>query len=78
MTTTTGVLLCFGLFSVCLALRGMSRVVLLLTLDRAVRSLLATSTTLQCSSVLGLLCTAVAARIFGLFLTSLSEAWAET
>jgi hypothetical protein len=77
ITTTITLLLFLGLLSSCPAFRGMSIVVLLLTFDRAVRSLLATRTALQCASVLGLLCTAVAACIIGLFFASLLEAWAE-
>ena len=77
ITTTVILLLFLGLLSSCPTLRGMGIVVLLLTFDRAVCSLLATRTALQCTSILGLLCTAVAACIIGLLFVSLSEAWAE-
>jgi len=78
ITTTIALLLFLGRFCFSSTLRGMSRVVLLLTFNRAVCSLLATRTALQCGSVLGLLCTAVAACIFGLLFASLSETRAET
>jgi hypothetical protein len=74
---TIVLLFCLGLCSVGLALGGMSGVVLLLTLDRTVGSLLATRTALECSSILGLLCTAVTARIIGLLFVSHFEAWAD-
>lgn len=78
ITTAIALLLFLGRFCFSPTLRGMSRVVLLLTFNRAICSLLATRAVLQCGSVLGLLCTAVATCIFGLLFASLSETWAET
>lgn len=74
--TTIVVFLC--LFSLCLALRSMSRIVLLLAFDGAVGSVLAACTTLQSASILCLLHTTVTASISGLLFVSLSETGAET
>lgn len=78
ITTTVALLLFLGGFSFCSTLRGVKRIVLLLTFNRAVCPLLATRTALQGVAILGLLCTAVAACILGLLFAGFSEAGAET
>ena len=75
---TTIILVFLGLFSFCLALHSMSRVVLLVTLDRTVSSVSAARTTLQSRPIFCLLRTTVTACISGLLFTGLSETWAET
>jgi hypothetical protein len=78
LDTTIVLLFCLGLCSVCLALGGMSGIVLLLAFDGTVGSLLATRTALECGSILGLLCTAVTAHFAGLLFVSHFEAWTDT
>jgi hypothetical protein len=78
LDTTIVLILRLGLCSVCVALGGMSGVVLLLAFNRAVGSLFATRTALEGGSILGLLLTAVTAHVAGLLFVSHFEAWPAT